>query len=68
MVLMCWLKPYPGTPPEDIMPGWLFVACGIVVFFNGQHYAQRVIGDYYIKKKEDHIKRGLEGKVELHAS
>ena len=41
------------------MPTWLFLACGVVVFFNGQHYAQRVIGDYYIKKKEDHIKRGL---------
>ena len=40
---------------------------GGVTFFNGQHYAQRVIGDYYIRKKELYAKRGIE-KVDLHAS
>ena len=67
LTLMCWCKPYPDIPEEDIMPAWLFFACGVVVFFNGQHYAQRVIGDYYIRKRENYTRRGIK-KVDLHAS
>jgi len=65
--LCCWCKPYPGTPESDIMPAWLFVLCGGVTFFNGMHYAQRVIGDYYIKKREFYTKKGIQ-RVDLHAS
>ena len=67
LVLFCWLKPYPGTPPEDIMPGWLFVICFAVIGFNSQYYAQRVIGNYYIKKAQEYSKKGLKN-VDLHAS
>ena len=38
-----------------------------VVFFNGQFYAQRVIGNYYIRKAQDYAKKGI-GHVDLHAS
>eukprot|EP00939_MAST-03C_sp_MAST-3C-sp1_P003145 g3145.t1 len=67
LVGLCWLKPYPGTPESDVMPTWVILSCGGVVFFNGQHYAQRVIGDYYIKKREDYSRRGIK-RVDLHAS
>lgn len=63
----CWLKPVDGTPTRDLMPWYLFVPCCATIFFNGQYYAQRVIGNYYIKKAQDCSKRGIE-KVELHAS
>lgn len=68
LAFFCWLKPAAGTPPEHLMPGWLMVMVGVVVFFNGQFYAQRVIGNYYIRKQEEHTKRGLKGPVDLHAS
>jgi uncharacterized membrane protein (DUF485 family) len=40
-----WLKPPPDTKPEDLMPAWLFFTSCAVIFFNGQFYAQRVIGN-----------------------
>ena len=40
--------------------------CGII-FFNGQYYAQRVIGNYYIRKTQILGKQGVE-KVDLHTS
>ena len=67
LVLFCWLKPYPGTPDADIMPGWLFAICFAVIGFNAQYYAQRVIGNYYIRKAQDYNKRGIKN-VDLHAS
>ena len=33
----------------------------------GSEHAQRVIGDYYIKKREDYTRRGIK-RVDLHAS
>jgi hypothetical protein len=33
----------------------------------GQYYAQRVIGNYYIRKAQDYQKRGIT-RVDLHAS
>ena len=65
--IMCWAKPYPGTPPEDVMPTVPFLMCGAITFFNANYYAQRVIGDYYIRKAQDHAKRGVD-RVELHTS
>ena len=38
-----------------------------ITFFNANYYAQRVIGDYYIRKAQDHAKRGVD-RVELHTS
>jgi len=67
LALFCWAKPYPGTPPADIMPTWLFTFCFIVVSFNSQYYAQRVIGNYYIRKAQDYHKRGIKT-VDLHNS
>ena len=49
------------------MPAWLFFASCAVIFFNGQFYAQRVIGNYYIRKAQDYQKRGIKY-VDLHAS
>ena len=65
--IMCWAKPYPGTPPEDVMPTVPFLMCGAITFFNANYYAQRVIGDYYIRKAQDHAKKGVD-RVELHTS
>jgi len=67
LALSCWLKPHPGTPPADIMPAWLFLICFAIITFNAQYYAQRVIGNYYIRKAQDYQKRGLQ-KVDLHNS
>jgi len=49
------------------MPWFLFWPSMAVVFFNAQYYAQRVIGNYYIRKAQDHAKRGIK-RVDLHAS
>ena len=43
--LFCWAKPYPGTPPSHLAPSYFFIPCIAVSFFNGQYYAQRVIGN-----------------------
>ena len=114
LITSCWLRPYPGTPPGDVMPVYAFVptvmvrsapathtpwrpslpppsahmrrprctlltgraraaaactptSCTQVIFFNGQYYAQRVIGNYYIKKTQMLKSQGIE-KVDLHAS
>lgn len=63
----CWARPLPGTPPEDVMPWYVHWPILAIVFFNGQYYAQRVIGNYYIRKAQDHAKRGI-SRVDLHAS
>ena len=62
-----WLKPLPDTPPEDIIPWYAFVPIGFLCFFNGQYYAQRVIGNYYVRKTQTLRAKGID-KVELHAS
>ena len=36
LCVSCWARPYPGTPPEDVMPWWVFLPVIFVVFFNGQ--------------------------------
>ena len=67
LCVACWMKPPEGTPPEDLMP-WYFFAPGVLcAFFNGQYYAQRVIGNYYIRKAQDYQKRGIQS-VDLHTS
>ena len=55
-----WLDPPPGTPPGSLMPWQLFLPCLVVCFFNAQYYAQRVIGNYYIRKAQDYQKRGID--------
>ena len=50
-----------------LMPTVPFLMCGAITFFNANYYAQRVIGDYYIRKAQDHAKRGVD-RVELHTS
>lgn len=67
IVTGAWLHPPPETQPEDLMPAWLFFTTVGLIFFNGQFYAQRVIGNYYIKKAQDYQKRGIKY-VDLHAS
>eukprot|EP00941_MAST-03F_sp_MAST-3F-sp1_P003275 g3275.t1 len=64
---MCWFYPSPDTKAEDVMPLLVFVPSFFVVNFNGQYYAQRVIGNYYIKKAQAYGKRG-EDNVDLHCS
>ena len=49
------------------VPVPLFFPCLVVCFFNAQYYAQRVIGNYYIRKAQDYQKRGID-RVDLHAS
>jgi hypothetical protein len=68
LALTCWLKPPLDTPKEHLMPFPPMIVTCFVIFFNGQYYAQRVIGNYYIRKAQDHAKRGLKGPVDLHAS
>ena len=46
---------------------YFFVPTILVAFFNGQYYAQRVIGNYYIRKAQDYQKRGIRT-VDLHTS
>ena len=41
------------------MPWWAFFPVMLVTFFNGQYYAQRVIGNYYIRKAQDYQRRGI---------
>lgn len=65
--ILGWSRPYPGTPAAHVMPWFLFWPSMAVVFFNAQYYAQRVIGNYYIRKAQDHAKRGIK-RVDLHAS
>ena len=67
LTIACWARPYPGTPAEDVMPWYIFLPVIGVIFFNGQYYAQRVIGNYYIRKAQDYQKRGIHH-VDLHAS
>ena len=67
LVTSAWLSPLPGTPDADLAPWWLFVPCVFLVFYNGQFYAQRVIGNYYIRKAQDCAKRGVKH-VELNSS
>ena len=67
LTIACWARPYPGTPKDDVMPFYIFWPMIGIIFFNGQYYAQRVIGNYYIRKAQDYAKRGIV-KVDLHAS
>ena len=59
-------------PPSEIMPGWGFGPALLLVFYNGQYYSQRVIGNYYIRVTQDEysdiVKEGAnKPRVELHA-
>ena len=49
------------------MPGWMMACLCALIFFNGGHYAQRVIGNYYLTLQRENKKHGIE-RVELHAS
>eukprot|EP00937_MAST-01D_sp_MAST-1D-sp2_P007407 g7407.t1 len=62
-----WMSPLKEHERGDRPPGWLFVPMMMLVYFNGQFYAQRVIGNYYVRKTHALGKRGVKH-VELHNS
>ena len=66
LVSAAWLDPPAGTPDGDLAPWYMFWPCVCLVFYNGQFYAQRVIGNYYIRKAQDCSKRGV--RTELNSS
>ena len=49
------------------MPASFFLPLVLLTFFNGQYYAQRVVGNYYIRETQRLGKQGIKH-VELHAS
>ena len=67
LCVACWMHPHELTAPDEKMPWYFFVPVIFIIFFNGQYYAQRVIGNYYIRKAQDYHKRGIYT-VDLHAS
>eukprot|EP00937_MAST-01D_sp_MAST-1D-sp2_P007311 g7311.t1 len=64
LALCAWCNPAPNADPPA---AWCFLPVVVLSFFNGQYYAQRVVGNYYIKKT---LKLGKDGitHVDLHAS
>ena len=69
LTLACWLQPRTAGTMMDgqrVAPWYGVLFAESVVFFNAQYYAQRVIGNYYIRKAQDYAKRGIE-RVDLHA-
>lgn len=73
LVATCWLQPPIDTPPSDLMPWYGFIPALGLVFYNGQYYGMRVIGNYYIRITQDEYSKipNVEiprTKVELHAS
>lgn len=73
LVLTCWLQPPKNTPEKDLMPWFGFVPALALVFYNGQYYGMRVIGNYYIRITQDEYGKIPNvklprTKVELHAS
>ena len=67
IVLGAWSQARHAGEAQDLMPPPLFFTACAIIFFNGQFYAQRVIGNYYIRKAQDYTKRGIT-KVDLHNS
>ena len=67
IVLGSWSQARSAGETKDLMPPWLMATCCLIIFFNGQFYAQRVIGNYYIRKAQDYAKQG-KMKVDLHNS
>ena len=69
LTLSAWMKPPPGTPASDLMPAWAFLPMCVLIFYNGQYYGMRVIGNYYIRLTQNIHKKGGEIKrVQMHAS
>jgi hypothetical protein len=67
LALFTRCAPHPDVAEEDLMPWYVVVPVTMVTMFNGQYYAQRVIGNYYIRKAQANFRRGEE-RVELHCS
>ena len=67
LCICCWMRPLAGDDARRIAPAYFFFPGLFVVFFNGQHYAQRVIGNYYIRKAQMYNKQGI-ARVDLHTS
>ena len=65
----CWASPLSvsGISPANLMPWYGWVPCQMIMFFNAQYYAQRVIGNYYVRKAQVYGKKGIE-RVDLHNS
>ena len=73
LTLVCWLQPPVGTPASDLMPWWAFFPAMGLIFYNGQYYGMRVIGNYYIRITQDSYSNITDVvvprvNVELHAS
>ena len=64
VVLSAWCHPPAG---EASVPASIFLPLVLLTFFNGQYYAQRVVGNYYIRETQRLGKQGIKH-VELHAS
>ena len=50
-----WLQSPDWLPEDsynDVMPAWGFVPALLLVFYNGQYYGMRVVGNYYIRITE----------------
>eukprot|EP00937_MAST-01D_sp_MAST-1D-sp2_P003073 g3073.t1 len=57
----------PAGGEADRVPGYFFWPLVALTFFNGQYYAQRVVGNYYIRETQRLAKSGIKH-VDLHAS
>jgi len=73
LVLVNWLQPPQGTPASDLMPWYGFFPALMLIFYNGQYYGMRVIGNYYIRITQDEYSKIPDVvvprvSVELHAS
>ena len=73
LVTTCWLQPAMGTHAKDLMPWYGFLPAMLVVYYNGQYYGMRVVGNYYIRITQDEYAKIPNvklprTKVELHAS
>lgn len=70
LTAVCWLQPPSSLTMMEgqrVAPWYVVLVAEMVVFYNAQYYAQRVIGNYYIRKAQDYGKRGIK-QVDLHAS
>jgi hypothetical protein len=64
LALCAWCNPPPGL---QVTPWWSFFPVLGLSFFNAHYYAQRVVGNYYIRKAQVLGKKGVKH-VDLHTS
>ena len=64
LALCAWCNPPVGLV---VTPWWSFFPVIGLSFFNAHYYAQRVVGNYYIRKAQAAGKKGIQ-RVEMHTS